>query len=396
MQILNKAKVNEADLIVAIPSFNEAENISFVTSQIDMGLATYFPQKKNVIVNVDNNSTDATKQVFLETKTKFPKVYITTKAGEKGKGYNFYNLFLFFKKMEAKSGLVLDADLKSIHPNWIAKMALPVFDGFDYVLPFYTRFEDDATITNHFVFPLLYGLFGFNVRQPIGGDFAFSNKMVDLWLKKKWGKADYGYGIDIFMTLGAFFSDAKICQANLGTKVHNHSLPKLSSMFIEVADSLFKIIAEHKDLILNKVTLKEVKILDGDDEIFLADIKPEWKIFSQLFENINKFDKKRVRELLDKKTFEKILSFYKSKAAQPEIDLDLWTRIVYDSLYSYLAGFDKDFIIRMLECFYFGRVASFFKETENFSPRKSEKAILKQGEYFLKHRNYFLSKINKL
>ena len=86
-------KNNNYDLIVGIPSFMEADNISFVTDKIDQGLTKYFPKYKSIIVNVDNNSKDDTKGAFLSTKTKTKKKYITTPKGVKGKGNNFYNLF---------------------------------------------------------------------------------------------------------------------------------------------------------------------------------------------------------------------------------------------------------------------------------------------------------------
>ena len=76
--IINKKKVKQADLIVGIPSLNEADNISFVVKQIDKGLTKYFRKHKAVIVNVDNDSSDGTKDEFLNTKTRHPKIYMST------------------------------------------------------------------------------------------------------------------------------------------------------------------------------------------------------------------------------------------------------------------------------------------------------------------------------
>jgi hypothetical protein len=73
--------LSDIQLIVGIPSFMEADSISFVTSQVDKGLQKYFGKLKAVIVNVDNNSEDDTKGAFLTTETKIPKHYITTPKG---------------------------------------------------------------------------------------------------------------------------------------------------------------------------------------------------------------------------------------------------------------------------------------------------------------------------
>ena len=91
-------QINQAEIVVGIPSYNEADSIAFVVKQIDEGLRKYFPKKSAVIINVDNNSQDGTKEVFLGTKTTTSKVYLSTRADIKGKGNNFYNLFNFIKE----------------------------------------------------------------------------------------------------------------------------------------------------------------------------------------------------------------------------------------------------------------------------------------------------------
>ena len=85
---MTKFLPKKVDIIVGIPSFNEADTISFVVKQVDLGLQKYFKNSKSVIINVDNNSPDNTKQVFLKTKTKTPKLYISTPPGVTGKGNN--------------------------------------------------------------------------------------------------------------------------------------------------------------------------------------------------------------------------------------------------------------------------------------------------------------------
>ena len=109
------------ELIVGIPSYMEADSISFVTQQVDEGISRYFERLRAQIVNVDNNSPDDTKGAFLSTETQTPKHYITTPKGVKGKGNNFLNLFRYGKKFKdtLRAAVVVDADLRSITPEWI-------------------------------------------------------------------------------------------------------------------------------------------------------------------------------------------------------------------------------------------------------------------------------------
>jgi GT2 family glycosyltransferase len=84
----NPGRLEDADIIVGIPSYNEADTISHPTNIASTGLLRYFPDKKSVIINVDNNSPDNTKEVFMNTPTEVPKIYISTPDGVKGKGNN--------------------------------------------------------------------------------------------------------------------------------------------------------------------------------------------------------------------------------------------------------------------------------------------------------------------
>ena len=168
-------KTIEPDIIVGIPSYNEADNIAFVASQLSLGLKRYFPAHSSAIINVDNNSTDGTKEAFLGSETgEIPKKYISTGKGVVGKGNNFMNLFKEVESLKAKAIVVVDADLLSITPEWVKKLVTPILEGHDFVTPLYSRNEYDGTITNHITYPLLYSIFKANIRQPIGGDFSFS------------------------------------------------------------------------------------------------------------------------------------------------------------------------------------------------------------------------------
>ena len=143
------------DVVVGIPSRNEATTIPHVTRMVDEGQKSYFSNERCIIVNCDNDSPDNTKDSFLSTETKTPKKYISTPEGVKGKGNNFWNLFHFFQKVDAKIGIVVDADLQSIHPEWVKFLGYPIRDGNDMVTPLYSRHQFDGTITNHICYPLI-------------------------------------------------------------------------------------------------------------------------------------------------------------------------------------------------------------------------------------------------
>jgi len=174
---VNPDKITKADLVVCIPSYKEADSIAFPVEKASEGLVKYFPDHRSVIINCDNDSPDGTKGAFLNTPTQVPKIYLSTPAGVKGKGNNFRNLFQKVVDLEAQAVVVVDADLKSVTPEWIKRLGEPLFTDYTYVAPLYVRHKYDGTITNGIAYPLSRALYGRRVRQPIGGDFGFSGEL---------------------------------------------------------------------------------------------------------------------------------------------------------------------------------------------------------------------------
>ncbi len=195
----NPMNITHTDIVVGIPSYNEAATISFPTSQAALGLQEHFNHMDAVIINCDNNSTDGTGKVFLNTDTRgIPKIYLSTPKGVKGKGNNFKNLFRKVLELNAKAVVVVDADLKSITPRWIKNLGEPLFNDFGFVAPLYVRHKYDGTITNNIAYPMTRSLYGRRVRQPIGGDFGFSGTLAGIFLKSGlWDEDVSQFGIDI-------------------------------------------------------------------------------------------------------------------------------------------------------------------------------------------------------
>ncbi len=391
--IVNKNKIKKADIVIGIPSYNEADNISFVTKQVDRGLAEYFKEYKTVIINVDNNSPDNTRDKFLRTETKNFKIYISTPPGVKGKGHNFHNLFEKISSLRPRAVAVVDADLKSITPEWIYSLITPILEGQDYITPNYARNEYDGSITNHICYPLIYGLFGRKVRQPIGGDFSFSPKLADYWLKQKWHKTTYMYGIDIFMTMHALMGNFKIEQTNLGAKIHKPSAPKLGPMFSQVITTFFKFIKlnqkkwldpniESETINFGKGRLEQCQTISVDYKGMKAASIFNFKANEDILKNA-----------LSHGAYGKLKKMYDRGSV--DIDAELWTKILYDIIYAYSRSNSHIDLIEALKPLYFGRFITFFKETLEKSSIECEAEIKRQAQIFWKNRGYLLDKFKE-
>ena len=389
------------DVVVGIPSYNESETIGYVVEMAGRGLSEYFPDSTCIIINCDNNSPDDTKDAFLSASVPpgIEKEYISTPDGITGKGNNFFNLFRFCIDVNAHVIIVVDADLRSITPEWIRYLGYPIKEGYDLVTPLYSRHQFDGTITNHLCYPLLFSLTGLNVRQPIGGDFAFSLRLCSYWLNQPWNDMVRQYGIDIFMSLNALFGDFAVCQAGLGTKVHNASSPKLGSMFEEVVYTLFSTLIRYRNTWLDAwletnadtywrddvkqpphygmERLKETQWLDVDILKLKQDCRREYNEYGGL-----------VKKHLSSYAYRKIDHMF--RVDNYDVDIMLWSQIVYGLLYRFdgASEEEKKEIINVLKPLYFARSLTFDYETWRYSVAFAEEEVQNQALAFLSQKPY--------
>ncbi|MCK4560262.1 MAG: glycosyltransferase [Calditrichia bacterium] len=398
--VANPLHITEADIIVGIPSYNEADNIAFPTDVASRGLRENFSTKSSVIINVDNHSPDGTKEAFLDTPTEVPKIYISTAPGVKGKGNNFRNLFEAAVELNAKAIIVVDADLKSITPSWIRYLGEPLMGRFDYVAPIYARHKYDGSITNHIAYPLLRSLFGLRVRQPIGGDFGFSGKLARAFLSEKlWNDKIAHFGIDIWMTTIAIARRFNICQAFLGNpKIHNPKDPAadLGSMFTEVVSTLFDLIIDFefiwKDTFESRPSNiygfglgieEKPPVVNVNTDILYKSFMNGFKKYGEIWEKIipgpEYMEISKLKQIKDKKQF-----YYSS---------DLWARVLFNFAIAYRTNLvDREKLIESMIPFYHSRNLSFINRTENSSIQDAEEYLENVTRVFEKEKYYLIQR----
>jgi len=171
-------------ILIGIPSYNEEDSIAFVVKQIDKGIQKFYNPAECLIINLDSDSEDETKKAFLKTQTKTSKEHINTGSRPRGKGKNLLKLFQLSQELNAEYVVTVDADIKTVNQNWVFSLLNPLIkEGFDYCVPIYSRNRFEGNITNNFAYPLVYSIYGVEVRQPIGGDFGISKRLCDYLLK---------------------------------------------------------------------------------------------------------------------------------------------------------------------------------------------------------------------
>ncbi len=389
----NPSKVTHADIVVGIPSFKEADSIAYPTEQVSLGLKKYFPNYSSVIINADNHSPDKTEEVFLNTNTEIPKIYITTPPDTPGKGFNIENLFRKAHELKAKVFICVDADLLSITPEWIKYFAEPILDGYDYVTPVYSRHKYDGTITNAICYPLIYSLFCKDIRQPIGGDFALSAPLMDHIICQPWHTTTEEYGVDIFMSMNAIAGGFKVCKTGLGSKKHKPSAPKLGPMFTQVVSTAFLIITRTVEEWRTKNSIEEAQQfglqhldppqdLDVDRESIKAQAIAEFTAQRELLQKV-----------INPETFSQVDAMYAS--GDINISAKQWALMVFDIISNFQEAEDRLAMVNGLKGLYFGRTFSFMNKTWDMSSEEAEVLIKEQAQCFFDNRHYLIDKLSQ-
>lgn len=366
-------KNKKFDIAICLPSINEEKTIAQVTSIVSKGLQLYFPNYKAIIINVDNNSTDNTKENFLKTKTPgVEKLYLSTK--HPGKGRNILTFVNYVIEEDIPHLATIDTDLTSIRPTWIKKILTPLIqEGFDFVSPVYERNRYEGNTTNHLCFPILYTLFGDTIRQPIAGDFGFSLNLAKHLKNIQKHHSVEQYGIDITMTLTAFLNGLKIKEVYLGEKVHNPSFQKMIPIFLGEVQSLIFLITNYTNY-LNK---KKITIVHAEKAANQAIMQES---FPPKQENINK-RKEEVYHLYQTVHI-KYLTKYR-KYIKRKISSKIWSRILKDFLNQItnkkLDNTEIKNISYELLIFYLIRVLSYFEEIESLDNKQIEELLRQQS-----------------
>jgi hypothetical protein len=314
-----------------------------------------------------------------------------------GKGSALRAIFEATSMLQAKVCVLYDSDLQSITPEWVKSMVDAIMkDGVDFVAPYYKRYKYDGTITNNIVYNLTRALYGYRVRQPIGGDFAFSLPLVRKFISKDVWETDVArFGIDIWLTTTAMAAKARIAQANLGVKIHDVKDPAeaLGPMFRQVVSTLLMMMEENEKVWKAVKGSKAVPIIGPDLQIepkpfeinikkLIDDFKIGYRNWREIWKKIIHPDNWLVIEDLTKKEGTDFL-----------MHTETWAKILYDlaAAFHHWKG-NRQLLVSVMTPLYFARVASFVNRTTDMSNEQAEEVVEEQAEVFEKTKEYLIQR----
>jgi glycosyltransferase involved in cell wall biosynthesis len=401
-------EIRDADILIGIPSFNNANTIGHVVRAVHAGLSKYFPDQRSVLVNSDGGSKDDTMNIVEQSSADLDSILlshrvetfrkiVTAYQGIPGKGSAFRTIFEIAKALNVKACAVVDSDLRSITPEWVDLLLRPMLtSGYDYVSPYYHRHKYDGTITNSIVYPITRALYGKAIRQPIGGDFGFSGRLASFFIEKDvWDTDVARFGIDIWMTTTAVANGFKVCQSFLGAKIHDAKDPgaDLSAMLTQVVSSIFSLIDEYVHVWKDVRSSEAVRTYGF---VYTVGLEP---VHVNLDGLIDKF-KLGVNELSSFYEMflpEDIILLLKDAAEKPAEEFRIldttWARIIYTyALFYCRKSVNKEHLLKSLTPLYLGKVASLVIELKDCTADEVEQRLEKLCFAYETEKTYFMDK----
>src|ERR1022692_914347 len=228
-QLIN---VGEVDILVGLPTHNNAKTIGAVVQSIQSGILRWFPRERAVIINPDGGSRDGTPElvtgISIDDLRPGSNLHalrtlhsISTRYGSSPSSTVALRTILAAAELlRAKACIVMSPESSNIEGEWISKLLRPIrHDGFDLVTPTYRRHKFEGLLITNLLYPMIRALYGVRIREAYTPEFAFSGRLGGQFLgQNTWNDGTAGAGVELRFTLAAIAGGYRICQAFLGER----------------------------------------------------------------------------------------------------------------------------------------------------------------------------------
>lgn len=390
-------EIESAEILVGIPCYNNEETIAHVIQMVTHGLDRHYRDRRCVVFIADGGSTDDTREVAKEFEIKpWQEKLISIYRGPGGKGTALRSVFEAVERLGIRACAVVDSDLRSITSDWVKYLLDPVLEGgFQFVAPVYLRHKYDGTITNNIVYNLTRALYGKRVRQPIGGDFAFSRDVAKFYVDQQVWQTDVArFGVDIWMTTSAITEGFRICQSNLGVKIHDAKDPgqHLGPMFRQVMWTIFSLMERYEDFWKPIRGSRPVQTFGFEGYVEPEPVKVDLEGMIEHFKiGFHQFSS-LYREIFSAESFEGIREAAGSDARAFHFSTEIWAPILYELAATFHAWkVNRHKLTDLMTPLFYARVASFVRQTLEMSSREAEGVVEAQAGKFEECKGYLAS-----
>jgi hypothetical protein len=379
-QLIN---VGEVDILVGLPTHNNAKTIDAIVHTIRNGILRGFPRERAVIINADGGSRDGTPElitgVSIDDVRPASSVYAlrtlhaisTTYASTPHSGVALRTILAAAELLRAKACIVISPESESITPEWISNLLRPVYyDGFDLVSPTYRRHKFDGLLMTNLLYPMVRALYGVRIRESYMSEFGFSGRLGSQFLgQNRWNDGIGENGIELRLTLTAVTSGFRICQSFLGKKdpVERRAADLVPTLRQSVG-VLFSALESDFQVWSGVSGSQEVPTTGSDQELVLDPLRVNRKRLREMFvAGVSELESV-FQSILSPSTLAELKRIAGLGEEEFHYPAELWVKTVYEFAAAYQKSvINRDHIIQALAPLFRGRVFTFVVENRNSS-----------------------------
>ena len=383
--------VGEADVLVGVPTYNNAATVGQVVQTIRAGLLKYFPRERAVFVNADGGSRDQTPELVrgasindlqhstdltaLRTLHSISAEY----AGGPATGTALRTILASAELLRVSACAVVSPESTTIEPEWIERLLRPVYKGnFDFVTPLYRRHKFDGLLMRNLVYPMTRAFYGKQVREPYAAEFSFSGQLASHFLGQEIWTHEVGQtGTEIALTISAITGGFRLAQSFLGAKPHlDARAADLVAAMRQTVGALFWSLEPNYSIWSAKSDSQAIPTRGAAQEVTLEPLRINRKrLFSMFRSGVAELEPV-LKSILSPATLTELQRI----SALEEDDFlfgdELWARTVYEFAASYhKAVISRDHVVQALAPLYRGRAFTFLVENREASGEQVEQNV---------------------
>ena len=387
-QLIN---VGEVDILVGLPTHNNAKTIGSIVQTIQSGILQWFPRERAVIINADGGSRDGTTElvtgVSIDDVRPASNLYalrtlhsISTRyASSPASGVALRTILAAAELLRAKACVVMSPESANVEAEWLAKLLRPIQrDGFDLVTPTYRRHKYEGLLITNLLYPMIRALYGVRIREAYTPEFGFSSRLGSQFLGQNvWNDGTGEASVELSFTLAAITGGYRICQSFLGEKDHvERRAADLVPALRQTVGVLFSALEPDFPAWSTVAGSQPLPTTGADHEVLLEPMRVNRKRLREMFSTGVAELESVFQSILSPSTLAELQRIARLGEEEFHYPAELWVRTVYEFAASYQKSvISRDHIIQGLAPLFRGRAFTFLMENRNASAEDVENNI---------------------
>jgi hypothetical protein len=403
--------VGEVDLLVGIPSHNNADTIGHTVEVVEETFQNHFPRERVVIVNVDGGSKDGTSEVIMNaalqkhsgsrglTSLRTEHRIVTRYAAAPSPGMAFRILLASADLLRAKACAVVSPESSNITDAWVGNLLQPLYrQDFDFVSPLYCRQKYDGLLARNLLYPITRATFGRRIREIHSTELGFSGRLATHCLNQGvWNDAALQAAPESWMAITAISQDFRCCQSYLGPK--GQPAAKAGTDIVaavrQTVGTLFWCLESQERFWIARVGSEPVPTFGPDHELGSQKVRVSRKRMFDLFRSGVAELAPLLKSILAADTDAEIERVATFDERNFQFEDALWARTICDFAAAYHHSvLNRDHLVQALVPLYRGRIYSFLLKHQDSSPDEIEADSEKLCLEFERQKPYLVERWN--